>query len=66
MDDHVPGYNQELDVLQTSLFEILWSGTVEQLKQLCPHSADDPEQSEFERAEELERVLEEGILRSKE
>ena len=57
---------QELDVLQTSLFELLWSGTVEQLKQHSPHSSEDPERQEFERAvEELERMLRREIVRSK-
>ena len=57
---------QELDVLQTSLFELLWSGTVEQLKQHNPHSSDDPERPEFERAvEDLDRVLRRAIVRSK-
>jgi len=55
-----------LDNLQTSLFELLWSGTVEQLKQHNPHSSDDPERPEFERAvKELESVLQEAIVRSK-
>ena len=57
---------QELDVLQTSLFELLWSGTVEQLKQHSPHSSDDPERQVFERAvEDMERVLWRAVVRSK-
>ena len=57
---------QELDILQTSLFDLLWSGTVEQLKQHSPHSSDDPERPEFERAvEDLETVLRKAIVRSK-
>jgi len=56
----------ELDILQTSLFELLWSGTVEQLKQHSLQSSDDPERPEFERAvQELDRVLQEEIVRSK-
>ena len=69
VDDRVREYDgqiQELGGLQTSLFELLWSWTVEQLKQDSPYSSDDPERSEFERTvEELERVLQETILRSK-
>jgi len=69
VDDHARRHGlqvRELDVLQTSLFKLLWSGTVEQLKHHSPHASDDPEQPKFERAvEELERVLEEGIVRSK-
>ena len=56
---------RDLCTLKTSLFELLWSGTVEQLKR---HSSylDDPEQPGFERAvEELENALQEGIVRSK-
>ena len=57
---------QELAVRQTSLFGLLWSGTVEQLKQHSPHSSDDPERQVFERAvEDLERVLRGAIVRSK-
>ena len=56
---------QELAVLQTSLFEPLWSGTVEQLKQHSPHSSDNPERPEFERAvEDLDRMLQGAIVRS--
>ena len=70
VDDHlllryIP-WVQKLDFLQTSLFELLWSGTVGQLKQHNPHSSDDPERPEFERAvKELESVLQEAIVRSK-
>ena len=68
-DDHVRRYGPwvlKLDVLQTSLFELLWSGAVEQLKQHSPHSSDDPERPEFERAvKELDRVLQKAIVRSK-
>ena len=70
VDDRVRGYVgqiQELGGLQTSLFELLWSGTVEQLKRDSSlYSSDDAERPEFERAvEELEMVLQEAIVRSK-
>jgi len=69
VDDHVQRYGlqaRELDVLQTSLFGLLWSGTVEQLKQHSLHSSDDPERPEFERAvKELEGVLQEAVVRPK-
>ena len=69
VDDRVSGYHfriQELGALQTSLLELLWSGTVEQLKQHSPHSSSDPERQEFERAVgELERVLQGAMVRSK-
>jgi len=69
VDDHIRGYYihvRKLDILQTSLFELLWSGTVEQLKQHNLYSSDDPERPEFERAvKELESVLQEAIVRSK-
>ena len=69
VDDRARGYDDQvrkLGGLQTSLFELLWSWTVEQLKQDGPYSSDDPERSEFERTvEELERVLQETIVRSK-
>ena len=72
MDDRVRRFNaqvRDIGALQTLLFELLWSGTVEQLKQLKRHSAysaDDPERPEFERAvEELESALQEAIVRSK-
>ena len=71
VDDRVRGYNaqiRDIGALQTSLLELLWSGTVEQLKRdsASAYSADDPERPEFERAvEELERALQEAIVRSK-
>jgi len=69
VDDHVRGYDfqvLELDALQTSLFGLLWGGTVGQLQQHSPPSPDDPERPEFERAvKELEKVLQDGIVRSK-
>jgi len=69
VDDHVQRYGLHvlgLGVLRTSLFELLWSGTVEQLKQHSPHASDNPEQPEFERAvKELEIVLQDSIVRSK-
>ena len=69
MDDHgresfKDSQVQELGALQTSLFELLWSGAVEQLKRDSPYSSDDPEQPEFERAAgEPERVLKMAIVR---
>src|SRR5258706_9523492 len=69
VDDRVRRYNaqvRDIGALQTSLFELLWSGTVEQLKRHSAYSADDPERPEFERAvEELERALQEAIVRAK-
>jgi hypothetical protein len=69
VDDRVRRYNaqvRDLGALQTSLFELLWSGTVEQLKRHSAYSADDPERQEFEKAvEELEKALQEAIVRSK-
>ena len=57
---------RDLAALQTSLFELLWSGTVEQLKRHSAYSVDDPERHEFEKAvEELERTLQEAIVRAK-
>jgi hypothetical protein len=54
------------DFMQAWLFQLLWSDTVEQIRQHSPHSSDDPERPEFETAvEELERVLQEGMVRSK-
>ena len=69
VDDLVPKYNaqvSDIGALQTLLFELLWSGTVEQLKWDSPYSSDDPKRPEFERAvEELERALQQAIVRSK-
>jgi len=68
VDDRVRKFDTQIrDIadLKTSLFELLWSGTVEQLKRDSAYS-DDPERPEFERAvEELERALQEAIVRSK-
>ena len=68
VDDRIRRCNMEvrdINALQTSLLELLWSGTVRQLKGHSVYS-DDPERPEFERAvEELERVLQEAIVRSK-
>ena len=72
VDDHNCGefYSsqvRELGSSQTSLFELLWSGTVEQLKRESPYSPDNLEQPEFERAVgELERVLKKAIVRLRE
>jgi hypothetical protein len=47
------------------MFQLLWSDTVEQIKQHSPYFSGDPERPEFERAvEELERVLQEGMVHS--
>ena len=68
VDDRVNRYYvqvRQLAALQTSLFELLWSGTVEQLKRHSPYS-DDPERPRFEGAvEELERGLRGAIIRLK-
>jgi hypothetical protein len=69
VDDRVRRYDaqvRDLGALQTSLFELLWSGTIEQLKRQSVYSADDPERAEFERAvEELEKALQRAIVCSK-
>ena len=72
VDDRVRGYSndsqvQEFGALQRSLFELLWSGSVEQLKRVSPYPSDDPEQLGFEGAVgELKRVLQKEIVRSRE
>ena len=69
VNDRVRRYNaqgRDIGALQTPLFELLWSGTVEQLKRHSAYCFDDPERPEFEKAvEELEVALKEGIIRSK-
>jgi len=69
VDDHVPTYDtqvRDLGALQTSLFELLWSGTVEQLKRHSAYSAGDAERPEFEESfVELEKMLRDAIVRSK-
>jgi len=69
VDDRIRKYDtqvRDISALQTLLFELLWSGTVEQLKRDSPYSSDDPERPEFERAvDELEKALQEAIVRSK-
>ena len=69
VDDRVRGYHpriRDLASLQASLFELLWSGTVEQLKMNIADSADDPEGPEFEKVVKgLESSLQEAIVRSK-
>ena len=69
VDDRIQNYNaqvRDLVALQTSLFELFWSGTIEQLKKRDVNSADDPEQADFEKALlELEKALQEAIVRSK-
>ena len=57
---------RDLAALQTSLFGLFWSGTVEQLKKRDMNPSDDPEHTDFEKAlMELEKVLQEAIIRSK-
>jgi len=69
VDDRVRKYNthvRDIAALQTLLFELLWGGTVEQVKWHSPYSSNDPERLEFEKAaKELERALQEVIVRSK-
>ena len=57
---------QDLGTLQTLLYELLWSGALEQLRQESACSGD-PEQLEFERVMgELERVLQKAVVRLRE
>ena len=69
VDDRIQNYNgqvRDLAALQTSLFELFWSGTIEQLKKRGVNSGDDPEHTDFEKATtELEKALQEAIVRSK-
>jgi len=69
VDDRIQNRNVEicdLAALQTSLFELFWSGTIEQLKQRDVISSADPEQPEYEKALlEFEKALREMIVRSK-
>jgi hypothetical protein len=69
VDEYIREYYiqaQGLDFMQFWLFQLLWSDTVEQMKRHSPHSTDDPERPEFERSvEELERVLQEVMVRSR-
>ena len=69
VDDRVRRFNtqvRDIGFIRTSLFELLWSGTVEQLRWRSLQSDDDPERPEFERAVmELERALQEAIVRSR-
>jgi hypothetical protein len=68
VDKFVPAHHTQarwLSFIQSWFFQLLWSDAVETIRQHSPHSSDDPERPEFERAvEELERVLQEGIVRS--
>ena len=67
VDDCIPTIDaqvQELGVLQTSLFELLWSGTLEQLNGQSVSSAG--MQPDFDGSPiELERMLQDVIVRSK-
>ena len=70
VDDRLQKYNvqvRDLSALQTSLFGLLWSGTIEQLKKRdADPNGDDPERPDFEKAlAELEKMLQEAIVRSK-
>jgi hypothetical protein len=63
---------QWLGGLQTTLFELLWSGTIEQLKRHSidvsdiPSLSKDPERKDLERElGELQRGLQEAIMRAK-
>jgi len=61
---HVPA-NQLIEV-QIPLFELIWSGTIQQLKGNPTHSIDDPEHREFEQTlDQLDSSLQEVIARSK-
>ena len=61
---HVPA-KQLIDV-QTTLFELIWSGTVPQLKRNLIHTTNDPEHREFEIIlDQLEKSLRGVIARSK-
>jgi hypothetical protein len=69
VSDRVPKVDvnvRDLAALQTSLFELLWSGTIEQLKKHEADATPDPERPEFEGAlRELEKALQEAIVRAK-
>jgi hypothetical protein len=69
VSDRVPKVDvdvRDLAALQTSLFELLWSGTIEQLKKHEADATPDLERPEFEGAlRELEKALQEAIVRAK-
>ena len=69
VEDRVPIYNaqvKDLGALQTSLFELLWNGTVEKLKRHSAYSVSDAKPREFEGLfRELEKMLQDVIVRSK-
>jgi hypothetical protein len=61
---HVPA-DQLIDV-QTALFELIWSGTIQQLKENPTRNTIDPEHQEFEQIlDQLDNSLQEVIARSK-
>ena len=65
MDPHHVPAKQLIDV-QTTLFELIWSGTVPQLKKNITRTTNDPEQREFEvTLDQLDKSLQEVIARSK-
>jgi hypothetical protein len=70
VNDRVPKVGthiRDLAALETTLFELLWSRTIEQLKEREGDAAADPERPEFEKALlELEKALQEAIVRAKE
>ena len=69
VDDRIQMDNaplRDLSAFQASLFELFWSGTIEQLKKRDVNHGNDPEQADFEKALlELEVALREAIIRSK-
>jgi hypothetical protein len=61
---HVPS-NRLIDV-QIILFELIWSGTIQQLRENPTRSTSDPEYKEFEQIlDELDNSLQEVIARSR-
>ena len=61
---HVPA--KQLTDVQTTLFELIWSGTVPQLKGNPTRITNDPEHREFEvTLDQLDKSLQEVIARSK-
>ena len=68
-EDRVPKYNaqvKDLGALQTSLFELLWSRTLGQLKRHSAYSAGETKRPEFEGSlTEVEKMLQDAIVRSR-
>jgi hypothetical protein len=69
VDDGLPQSHirvRDIESLKTSLFELVWSGMIERLKNHSAYSSDDPERAEFQlKLTELEMELPEAIVRSK-